>query len=105
MLIIDITEGATQIFSRQAGKLVRKYRCTSGQKKGRIVAKPQTCNTPTKVSKSVKLKKTKARKSPLIKIKSRFTKRTNPRSMMVQKLNKTRMKPIKRSTSKRRRMK
>ncbi len=104
MNITDITEGATQIFSRQGGKLVRKYRCNSGQKKGRIVAKAQTCSTPVNVASKQALKKTKAKKSPLIKIKSRFTKRTNPSSKLVSKLNKTRMKPTKRST-KRRRMK
>lgn len=105
MIITDIlTEGATQIYGRRGGKLVRKYRCTTGQKKGRIVAKPQTCNTPIRVSSKVSAKKARSRKSPLIKIRSRITKKTNPRSKLVSKLNKTRMKPTRRST-KRRRMK
>ena len=47
MIISEIVdEGAVQIFGRKKGKVVRKYRCTSGQKKGRIVAKPQTCSNP-----------------------------------------------------------
>ena len=34
MIISEIyTEGAVQIFGRSKGKVVRKYRCTSGQKK------------------------------------------------------------------------
>ena len=33
MIIADVTEGAIQIFGRKKGKVVRKYRCTSGQKK------------------------------------------------------------------------
>ena len=37
MIVSDIVEGAIQIFGRSKGKVVRKYRCTSGQKKGRIV--------------------------------------------------------------------
>lgn len=105
MIIAEIiTEGATQIFSRSGGKIVRKYRCTTGQKKGRIVAKPQTCNTPIKISSKVSAKKARSRKSPLIRIRTRITKKTNPRSKFLTKLNKTRMKPTKRST-KRRRMK
>lgn len=104
MIVQDIVEGAVQIFGRRGGKLVRKYRCTSGQKKGRIVAKPQTCNTPIKVGKSVGIKKARSRKSPLIKIRSRYTKKVNPRSKSLTRLNKSRLKPTKRST-KRRRMK
>ena len=104
MLVSDITEGATQVFSKQGGKLVKKYRCMSGPKKSRIVAKPSTCSSPIKVSKSTSLKKTKA-KNPLIKIKSRRTKRINPRSKQLRRVNKTRMKPTKRSTAKRRSMK
>jgi hypothetical protein len=41
-----ITEGALQIAGRRGGKIVRKYRCTTGSRKGRIVAKPETCNKP-----------------------------------------------------------
>ncbi len=50
MQIADIIpEGAVQVFGRNKGKVVRKYRCTSGQKKGRIVAKPTTCSSPIRV--------------------------------------------------------
>lgn len=101
-IIKNLNEGAVGIYGRTGGKLVRKYRCTSGQKKGRIVAKAATCNTPIKVSKSAALKRTKARKAPIIKIKSRFTKRTNARSLQLQRQNKSRMKPTRRSTKRRR---
>ena len=57
MQITDITEGAVQIFGRSKGKVVRKYRCTSGQKKGRIVAKPTTCSAPIRVSSRIAIKK------------------------------------------------
>ena len=33
-----LTEGIQQIWGRQKGKVVRKFRCTSGSRKGRIVA-------------------------------------------------------------------
>jgi len=101
MIIAEVTEGAVGIYGRRRGKLVRKYRCTSGQKKGRIVAKAATCNTPIKPGKSAQMKRTKARKAPLIKIKSRFTKRTNARSMALQRLNKNRMKPTRRRKARR----
>ena len=101
MIIAEITEGAVGIYGRRDGKLVRKYRCTAGQKKGRIVAKAATCNTPVKPGKSASLKRSKSRKAPLIKIKSRFTKRTNARSMALQRLNKTRLKPTRRRKAKR----
>ena len=54
--------------------------------------------------KNPKSKKDKARKSQLIKIKSRYTKRMSPTSRRLTRLNKTRMKPTKR-TAKRKRMK
>lgn len=101
MIIAEVTEGAVGIYGRRRGKLVRKYRCTAGQKKGRIVAKAATCNTPIKPGKSAQMKRTKARKAPLIKIKSRFTKRTNARSMALQRLNKNRMKPTRRRKARR----
>ena len=51
MIIADITEGAVAIFGRNKGKVVSKYRCTSGQKKGRIVAKPTyMLGSPIRVS-------------------------------------------------------
>ena len=39
-----IAEGVSQIFRRQkGGKPTKGFRCTSGPRKGRIVAKPSTC--------------------------------------------------------------
>ena len=106
MIISEIyTEGAVQIFGRSKGKVVRKYCCTSGQKKGRIVAKPTTCSAPIRVSSRIAIKKAKARRSPLIKIKSRYTKRMSPTSRRLTRLNTSRLKPTRRKTSKRKRMK
>ena len=105
MIVSDIVEGAIQIFGRSKGKVVRKYRCTSGQKKGRIVAKPQTCSNPIRVSSRKSIKIAKARRSPLIKIKSRYTKRMSPTSRRLTRLNTTRLKPTRRKTAKRKRMK
>lgn len=58
MLVSDVCEGYKQVYARSSKGLVRKYRCTSGQKKGRVVAKPSTCFTSVKQGKSTRLKKT-----------------------------------------------
>ena len=105
MLLREITEGATPIFGKTAGKVVRKFRCTSGSRKGRIVAKATTCNAPINIKSKLTMKKTRARKSQIIGIKTKFQKRMGAQSKRIAKLNKTRMKPTRRSTAKRRRMK
>ena len=106
MIIKDIiTEAATTTYGRSKGKVVRKYRCTSGQRKGRIVAKASTCNAPINVKAKITMKKTRARKSPLIGIKTKFQKRMGAQSQRTARRKKTRMKPTRRSTARRRRMK
>ena len=105
MRIQDITEGAVGIFGRSKGKVTRKYRCTSGTRKGRIVAKATTCNAPINVKSKLAMKKTRARQGSMMGVKSKFTKRNSPTSKTINRLNKTRMKPTKRSTAKRKRMK
>ena len=53
-----ITEGVSQIFRRQKGGAPTKgFRCTSGPRKGRIVAKPSTCFQKTDPVKSAKIRK------------------------------------------------
>ena len=101
----SIKEGVIQIWGKNKGKLVRKYRCTHGSRKGRIVAKAATCNAPVNIKSKLTMKKTRARKSPIIGIKTKFQKRMGAQSKRIARLNKTRMKPTRRSTAKRRRMK
>lgn len=87
MLREMIIESVTQVWSRSGSKNVRKYRCTSGTRKGRIVAKPSTCTKPINLKKSASLKKTKAHKGSSIKIKTRRTKRANPASKKLRRVN------------------
>ncbi len=101
MQIADVIEGAVQIFGRSKGKVVRKYRCTSGQRKGRIVASPTTCTAPKRVKSSIALKKAKARRGTIMKVKTKFRKRTSPTSMRITRLNKSRLKPTRRTKSRR----
>jgi len=87
MFLREITEGATSIYGRKGGKNVRRYRCNSGPRKGRIVAKMSTCTAPKSVKKSTTLKKIKRAKAPTIKVKSTRTKRANPASRRLPRVN------------------
>ena len=76
------------VWSRQGGKQVRKYRCTSGLRKGRVMASPASCNAPINVAKGQTLRKTKAKKGGGIKMKSMRTRNQNVRSIRLATLNK-----------------
>ena len=82
-----IEEGVTTIFGKSGNKTVRKYRCTTGTRKGRIVAKPATCNAPKNMKASNTLKKTRRSKGSVISTKASRTKRTNPASQRLKRLN------------------
>ena len=44
-----VTESVVQVWSRnKGGQMVRKYRCLSGARKGRIVSNPSVCTQPKK---------------------------------------------------------
>ena len=97
MKLSDITEGVTQIWGRTKGKVVRKYRCTSGSRKGRIVAQPSTCNAPKRVKSSVSIKKAKSRKASAMKVKGNRTRNIYGQSRRVTRMNK----PNRRKSSRR----
>ena len=72
-----IAEGVSQIFRRQkGGKPTKGFRCTSGPRKGRIVAKPSTCFQKTDPVKSAKIRKKRQQKARVAGIKLARTKRT-----------------------------
>lgn len=87
MLIEEVTEGFVQIFGRNKGKIVRKYRCTSGTRRGRIVSKPTTCTAPINVAAKQAMKNTRRKKGTSMGIKARRTKRSNPQSQKLRRLN------------------
>ena len=87
MLVREFFE-ASQVWSKSGGKSVRKYRCTSGARKGRVMSSPAACNKPLNVHKSMSLKKTKASKPASIKWRASRTKVNNPASRRNVKLNK-----------------
>jgi hypothetical protein len=77
-----------QVWARKGSKVVRKYRCGSGQRKGRIVAEPTQCFRPIDVKKRASFKKTKARLGAKMARKAKRTKRINPASKLLKRLNK-----------------
>ena len=88
MKIAEIVEAVRAIWGKSGNKQVRKYRCTSGQRKGRIVAKAATYNAPINQKARITLKKTKRKKQNKINIATAKTKRTSAPSRRLKSLNK-----------------
>lgn len=89
MNISEIVESAVAVWTKSGTKNVRKFRCSSGQRKGQVVASPATCTKPKNVKASRNLKQTKAKKSSAIKLKRSRTLTTNPASSRLGRLNKS----------------
>lgn len=81
---------AKMVFGRRGTKVVRKYRCTVGKRAGRVVSDPKQCNAPIDLKKRFVLKRTKAQKGNRMAKRAQKTKRINPASRVIQKLNKRR---------------
>jgi hypothetical protein len=92
MRLRELNEAATTSWGRKGTTVVRKYRCSAGPRKGRMVANPSTCTAPINITKSAKFKQTKKRLSQPFKIKSKRTKKYNPASRRLKKLNRSRKK-------------
>ena len=58
--VTDLPESRL-IFGRKGNKVVKKYRCSFGRKKGRIVSNPSVCSAPLDIKKRFTLKKTRAK--------------------------------------------
>ena len=95
----ELDEAVRAIWSKSGSKQVRKYRCTSGIRKGRIVARAATCNKPLNQKAKITLKKTKRKTPNKIKINTKKTKRANPASKRLRRIN---VRPKKRFAGKRR---
>ena len=88
LFTIELEE--TLVWARSGKKVVRKYRCSGGKRKGRVVSKIAQCFAPPDMKKRMTLKKTKARLGKRISRKARRTKKTNVASRRVQSMNKKR---------------
>ena len=77
-----------QIWGRSGQKVVRKFRCTVGRRKGRIVKKIAQCFASPNIKARVTMKRTRGRVGAKMMRKRQKTMRTNPASKRVQALNK-----------------
>ena len=79
-----IAEGVSQILRRTKGKAPKQgFRCASGPRKGRIVAKPSTCFQKTDPVKSAKIRKKRQIKATQAGKKLAQTKRTGAGSLRL----------------------
>ena len=94
MRLSEITEDtiteAKMVWRKSGNSVKRAIRCTSGRRKGRIVANPSQCGKPIDFRKRLTMKKTKARLGARMARKARRTKRFNIQSKRVAALNKRR---------------
>lgn len=94
MIVSEILEGFTHAWGRKkGGGMVRRYRCTSGKKKGRVVAKPSTCATAVSPSKSTTLTRTRRTRGIAQNIKRKLTLR-RPTSKRIAAANRGRKRKI-----------
>jgi hypothetical protein len=87
MKINEITLDEKMAWAKRGNKVVRKFRCTSGPRTGRIVSKIGQCFAAPDVKKRVRLKLTKARLGTKMTRKAKKTKRINPASKRVKAMN------------------
>ena len=79
-----ITEGVSQILRRTKGSRPKQgFRCSSGPRKGRIVAKPSTCFMKTDPVKSAKIRKKRQAKASIAGKKMAQTKRSGAGSLRL----------------------
>ena len=103
MKIVEfITEGGKFILGRAGkpggshkGKISRKFRCTSGPRRGRIVANIATCHAPIKASAKKTMTVTRARRPAQTAFKSKMTKKGSGISRAVSTYNKGLVKAVK----------
>jgi hypothetical protein len=89
MRIVEV-EGvmeAKMVWAKRGKKIVRKVRCTSGPRKGRMVSNAGQCSKPINLKKRMTLKKTRARMGKRMTRRAARTKRRNPISKRVARLN------------------
>jgi hypothetical protein len=83
--LFDITE--KMAWAKRGNKVVRKYRCTTGARQGRIVSNIGQCFAAPDVKKRARLKLTKARLGSRMVRKAKRTKRVNPASKRIKAMN------------------
>ena len=75
------------VYTRTGDKIVKKYRCTNGRRKGRVVSSPQQCNAPIDIKKRQQMRKLQRTKGKVMAKRRERTKRINPISRQIARLN------------------
>jgi len=88
MIVRELVEGVA--WKRQGGKVTRKYRCTFGPRKGRVMSSPAACNAPYKAKAAQTLKRTRAASGKRIAFQTKKTKRVSANSRRASSLNRRR---------------
>ena len=86
----DTIVEARMVWRKMGNTIKRAVRCTSGRRKGRVVSNPAQCSKPLDIKKRLTLKRTKAKMGARMARKARRTKRFNPASRRVRRLNRRR---------------
>jgi len=87
MIVAEILEGTTRAWGKKGSGTSLKYRCTTGPRKGQVRASAAACMAPINIKKRATIKHTKAAKGGSIKVKTAKTKRTNPTSKRIARMN------------------
>lgn len=83
-----LNESAVMTWGKVGDKIVRRYRCSSGPRKGRLVSTPSGCSKRIDPKKRMQFKKTMAKLGKKIARKARRTKKVNPVSKRLAARNK-----------------
>lgn len=76
------------VYAKSGDKLVKKWRCTSGKRKGKLVSEPKSCFKPIDIKKKIRMKRIRKQKGPSIERKTKLTKTKSPVSKQVARMNK-----------------
>lgn len=78
---------AKRVWAKRGNKVKRMIRCTSGKRKGRVVAKAAGCTTAINIKKRFLMKKIRRLYKQKMARKAKKTKRFNPASRRLKTLN------------------
>jgi hypothetical protein len=84
----QLDEQTRMAWARKGRKLVRKIRCGSGRRKGRLVSKANQCGKAINLKRRFLMRRLLKRKGAMMRRKALRTKRTNPLSRRLRSLNK-----------------
>jgi hypothetical protein len=83
----QLDEQTRVAWARRGRKLVRKIRCGSGRRKGRVVSKASQCGKAINLKRRFMMRRLLKRKGAMMRRKALRTKRTNPLSKRLKSLN------------------